>query len=120
MSEDLMTFESPAETLAPAETTNISDSDTGAETESPETGEQETPEGEQLAVDDHAPPVVNGKLSPAMKATLDQIKATNPAGAKAITRSLFAEARLLSQFPSASNVGEAIKQTLNMKYLNRV
>lgn len=79
------------------ETTDTSNETTGAETETTEAGTET--DGQQTEADRTAPPVANGKLSAAAKATIDELKKTSPGLAKAIQRSLFLEDRMRRELP---------------------
>ena len=95
---------------APEQTTEVEESSgepTGLET--PES--QEVPQDQTQAVPDK-PLIDGGKLSAEAKATLEKIKAENPALARAIQRALFKEAEFARELPNGLKDVKALRDTV--------
>lgn len=69
-------------------------------------------EGDAAAADANFLEVRDGRLSPAAKATIDELRAKNPAMAKAVQRALFAEERLYRELPGGFKELAQIRQTV--------
>lgn len=89
-------FEAPVETATPADTGTQEVADGATEPEHA-TGDEGQPEAAAATV--LGPPIVDGRLSAAIKPILEKLKAENPAAEKAIRNALFLEDRLKRELP---------------------
>jgi len=109
MADDFATVEAP-ELEVGGETTETVD--TGADvTAEPETAETTT-ETDAEVQPGQLRPVENGRLSPAAKAALDQVKATDPKLAASFQKALFLADRVARELPGGFKEVQQLKQTI--------
>jgi len=117
MEEGLITTDAPVETSVESTATGVDTHvDTQVDASEPadgSTGPQSTePEPQPDKQPITGPPIVDGRLNPAIKPILEKLKAENPQAEKAIREALFRESRLAKELPGGLQELQQLRQQI--------